>query len=133
MEININCDLGEKSKHHSNKYDPDLLEIVNSANVACGFHAGDDESMNQVVQISKKNGVSIGAHPSFNDPENFGRQRMNLSSEEVRKLIIDQYEILQKIADIYGEKVTHIKPHGSLNNIACEDIELSTTLSKAIN
>ena len=54
MEININCDLGEKSKHHSNKYDPDLLEIVNSANVACGFHAGDNESMNQVVEISKK-------------------------------------------------------------------------------
>ena len=133
MEININCDLGEKSKHHSNKYDPDLLEIVNSANVACGFHAGDDESMNQVVQISKKNGVSIGAHPSFNDPENFGRQRMNLSSGEVRKLIIDQYEILQKIADNYGEKVTHIKPHGALNNMACEDIELATTLAGAIN
>jgi UPF0271 protein len=133
MEININCDLGEKSKQHSNKYDPDLLEIVNSANVACGFHAGDDESMNQVVQISKKNGVSIGAHPSFNDPENFGRQRMNLSSAEVRKLIIDQYEILQKIADNYGEKVTHMKPHGALNNMACEDIDLATTLAKTIN
>ena len=133
MEININCDLGEKSKHHSNKYDPDLLEIVNSANVACGFHAGDDESMNQVVQISKKNGVSIGAHPSFNDPENFGRKRMNLSSIEVRKLIIDQYEILQKIAENYGEKVTHIKPHGALNNMACEDMDLATTLAKAIN
>ena len=133
MEININCDLGEKSKYHSNKYDPDLLEIVNSANVACGFHAGDDESMNQVVQISKKNGVSIGAHPSFNDPENFGRQRMNLSSGEIRKLIIDQYEILQNIADNYGEKVTHIKPHGALNNMACEDIELATTLAGAIN
>ena len=133
MEININCDLGEKSKQHSNKYDPDLLEIVNSANVACGFHAGDDESMNQVVQISKKNGVSIGAHPSFNDPENFGRQRIDLSSNEVRKLIIEQYEILQKIADSYGEKVTHIKPHGALNNMACEDIELATTLAKAIN
>ena len=133
MEININCDLGEKSKQHSNKYDPDLLEIVNSANVACGFHAGDNDSMNQVVQISKKNGVSIGAHPSFNDPENFGRQRMNLSSAEVRKLIIDQYEILQKIADNYGEKVTHMKPHGALNNMACEDIDLATTLAKTIN
>ena len=55
MEININCDLGEKSKHHSNKYDPDLLEIVNSANVACGYHAGDKETMSQVVKISKKN------------------------------------------------------------------------------
>ena len=133
MEININCDLGEKSKHHSNKYDPDLLDIVNSANVACGFHAGDEESMNQVVQISKKNGVSIGAHPSFNDPENFGRQRMNLAPDEVRKLIIDQYEILQKISQHHGENVTHIKPHGALNNMACEDIDLATTLAKTIN
>ena len=89
MEININCDLGERSKHHSNKYDPDLLGIVNSANVACGYHAGDEETMNQVVTISKKNGVSIGAHPSFNDPENFGRKRMNLSSSEIRKRRMD--------------------------------------------
>jgi len=132
MEININCDLGEKSKHHSNKYDPDLLEIVNSANIACGYHAGDEETMNQVIKISKKNGVSIGAHPSFNDPENFGRERMNLSSAEIRKLIIDQYEILQNIALNHGEKVSHIKPHGALNNMACEDIELSTILAKVI-
>jgi len=133
MEININCDLGEKSKHHSNKYDPDLLNIVNSANVACGYHAGDDESMNQVVEISKKNGVSIGAHPSFNDLENFGRKRMNLSSSEIRKLIIDQYAILQEIASKHGESVTHIKPHGALNNMACEDIDLATTIAKTIN
>jgi len=132
MEININCDLGEKSKHHSNKYDPDLLNIVNSANVACGFHAGDEETMSQVIEISKKNGVSIGAHPSFNDPENFGRERINLSSLEIEKLIIDQYEILQKIALKHGETVTHIKPHGALNNMACEDIMLATTLAKTI-
>ena len=132
MEININCDLGEKSKHHSNKYDPDLLEIVNSANVACGYHAGDKETMSQVVKISKKNGVSIGAHPSFNDPENFGRERMNLSPTEIEKLIIDQYEILQNIASNYGESVSHIKPHGALNNMACEDIDLATTLAKTI-
>ncbi len=133
MEININCDLGEKSKHHSNKNDPDLLKIVNSANVACGYHAGDNESMNQVVEISKKNGVSIGAHPSFYDLENFGRNRMYLSPSEIRKLIIDQYEILEKIALGHGENVTHIKPHGALNNMACEDIELATTLAKTIN
>ena len=133
FEININCDLGEKSKLHSNKNDPDLLDIVNSANVACGFHAGDVETMHQVVQISKKNGVSIGAHPSFNDPENFGRKRMNLSSLEIRKLIFDQYDILQKISVQYGRNVTHIKPHGALNNMACEDIELATILATAIN
>ena len=132
MEININCDLGEKSKHHSDKHDPDLLEIVNSANVACGYHAGDIETMARVVKTSKKNGVSIGAHPSFNDPENFGRERMNLSSSEIRKLIIDQYDILQKIASEQGENVTHIKPHGALNNMACEDLELSSILAKVI-
>ena len=132
IEININCDLGEKSKHHSNKHDPDLLEIVNSANIACGYHAGDEETMNQVVEISKKNGVSIGAHPSFNDPENFGRERMNLSSTELEKLIIDQYEILQTISSNHGENVTHIKPHGALNNMACEDIDLAMTLAKVI-
>ena len=132
MEININCDLGEKSKHHSNKYDPDLLEIVNSANVACGYHAGDEETMNQVVKISKNNGVSIGAHPSFKDPENFGRERMNLSENEIKKLIIDQYETLQKIALTFGEVVSHVKPHGALNNMACEDIELATILAKTI-
>ncbi len=132
MEININCDLGEKSKHHSDKHDPDLLEIVNSANVACGYHAGDEETMTKVIRISKKNGVSIGAHPSFNDPENFGRERMNLSSAEIKKLIIDQYEILQKLASDQGENVTHIKPHGALNNMACEDLELSLILAKVI-
>ncbi|SMF71662.1 5-oxoprolinase subunit PxpA [Candidatus Pelagibacter sp. HIMB1321] len=132
MEININCDLGEKSKHHSNKYDPDLLEIVNSANVACGYHAGDEQTMNEVIQISKKNGVSIGAHPSFNDPENFGRSRINLSEGEIKKLIIDQYEILQKIASDHDENVTHIKPHGALNNMACEDINLANILAKTI-
>jgi UPF0271 protein len=109
-----------------------LLEIVNSANIACGYHAGDEETMNQVIKISKKNGVSIGAHPSFNDPENFGRERMNLSSAEIRKLIIDQYEILQNIALNHEEKVSHIKPHGALNNMACEDIELSIILAKVI-
>jgi len=132
MEININCDLGEKSKFHSIKNDPELLNIVNSANIACGYHAGDEQTMEMVIQISKKNGVSLGAHPSFNDPENFGRKRMNLSSLEIKKLIFDQYEILQKIAQKYNENVTHIKPHGALNNMACEDLELATTLAVAI-
>ena len=132
MEININCDLGEKSKFHSIKNDPELLNIVNSANIACGYHAGDEQTMDMVIQISKKNGVSLGAHPSFNDPENFGRKRMNLNSLEIKKLIFEQYEILQKIAQKYNENITHIKPHGALNNMACEDLELATTLAEAI-
>ena len=133
MEININCDLGEKSKFHSTENDPELLSIVNSANIACGYHAGDEETMNMVIKISKSNDVSIGAHPSFKDRENFGRKKINLNSSEITKLITDQYEILQKIAQEHGENVTHIKPHGALNNMACEDFELANTIAKAIN
>jgi len=132
MEININCDLGEKSKFHSVENDPALLNIVNSANIACGYHAGDDETMRMVIKTSKENGVSIGAHPSFNDPENFGRKRMNLNSFEIKKLIIDQYQNLYEIAQEYDEKVSHIKPHGALNNMACEDLELATILANTI-
>ena len=132
MEININCDLGEKSKFHSIENDPELLNIVNSANIACGYHAGDAETMEMIIKISKSNGVSIGAHPSFNDLENFGRKRMNLNSSEIKKLIIEQYEILQKIAIKHNEKVTHIKPHGALNNMACEDLELANIIASTI-
>ena len=133
MEININCDLGEKSKFHSIENDPKLLSIINSANIACGYHAGDEETMDMVIKISKSNTVSIGAHPSFKDPENFGRKKINLPSSEVTKLIVDQYEILQKVAQKHNESVTHIKPHGALNNMACEDFELANTVAKAIN
>ena len=132
MKCAINCDLGEKSKFHSIENDPALLNIVNSANVACGFHAGDIETMKMIIKTSKTNGVSIGAHPSFNDPENFGRKRINLSSLDIKKLIIEQYNILENIAQEYNEKVTHIKPHGALNNMACEDLGLATTLANTI-
>ena len=133
MEININCDLGETSKFCSTENDPLLLGIVNSANVACGYHAGDEPTMKKTVEISKKNGVSIGAHPSFNDPENFGRKRLNLQPEEITKLIIDQINILTEIAKKNSMKVTHVKPHGALNNMACENFELANTIAKAIN
>jgi len=132
MEININCDLGESSKFCSTENDPLLLKIVNSANIACGYHAGDKLTMEKTIEISKKNNVSIGAHPSFNDPENLGRKRLNLPSGEITKLIIDQINILSNIASSSGIKVTHVKPHGALNNMACEDYELAKTISESI-
>ena len=132
MEVNINSDLGESSKFHSTENDPALLKIVNSANIACGYHAGDEETMEKTIRISKDNGVSIGSHPSYLDRENFGRKRMNISPEEVTKLVIDQCEILNKVADKLKMKVTHVKPHGALSNMACENYELSFTIAKAI-
>ena len=113
MEININCDLGETSKFCSTENDPLLLGIVNSANVACGYHAGDALTMKKTIEISKKNGVSIGAHPSFNDPENFGRKRLNLPSNEITKLIIDQINILTEHIE---EKIKHF----TLNDLVPE-------------
>ena len=132
MEININCDLGETSKFCSTENDPLLLGIVNSANIACGYHAGDKPTMKRTVEVSKKNGVSIGAHPSFNDPDNFGRKRLNLPPLEIKKLIIDQINILNEIAEKDSMKVTHVKPHGALNNMACENFELANIIAKSI-
>ena len=132
MEININCDLGESSKLHSTENDPILLNIVNSANIACGYHAGDKPTMKKTIEISKKNKVSIGAHPSFNDKENFGRKRLNLRPVEIENLIIDQINILSEIAHEKKMEVTHVKPHGALNNMACEDYELAKIISESI-
>ena len=132
MEININCDLGESSMFHSTENDPLLLNIVNSANIACGYHAGDLETMEKTIKISKNNNVSIGAHPSFKDPENFGRKRINLSSFEVKKLIIDQINIISEIAKKQKINVTHVKPHGALNNMACENYDLAKVICESI-
>ena len=132
MEININCDLGESSKFCSTENDPLLLKIVNSANIACGYHAGDKPTMEKTIKISKENSVSIGAHPSFNDPENFGRKRLNLPPKDITKLIIDQINILAEIAEKNSMKVTHVKPHGALNNMACENFELANVIAKSI-
>ena len=132
MEININCDLGESSNLHSTESDPLLLKIVNSANIACGYHAGDRETMKKTIKISKENSVSIGAHPSFNDRKNFGRKRLNLPFSDIKKLIIDQIQILSEISESRGLSLTHVKPHGALNNMACEDYELSFTIGQTI-
>ena len=132
MEININCDLGESSKLHSTENDPLLLEILNSANIACGYHAGDQPTMEKTVEISKRNNVSIGAHPYFKDPENFWRKRLNLPPTEIKKLIIDQISILSDVANNKGIKVTHVKPHGALNNMACENYDLAKVISESI-
>jgi|TARA_B110000008_G_C16755975_1_gene478641 5-oxoprolinase (ATP-hydrolysing) subunit A len=132
MEININCDLGESSKLHSTKNDPLLLNIVNSANIACGYHAGDKTSMEKTIEVSKKNKVSIGAHPSFKDRENFGRKRLSLPNIEIIKLITDQINILTEIATSKKIPVTHVKPHGALNNMACEDYDLAIIIAQSI-
>ena len=132
METNLNCDLGETSIHHSAENDPELMKLINTANIACGFHAGDEETMKKTVDLAIKHNVSIGAHPGFADKENFGRNRIYLSKNEVKKLIYNQITILSKISESKNIKLTHVKPHGALNNMACEDYDLSITIGEAI-
>jgi len=132
MEANLNCDLGEESIHYNGKNDKKLLTIVNTANIACGYHAGNPGVMRQTIVLAKKNNVSIGAHPGFEDKENFGRKRINLEKKVLKKLITDQVEILCKVAKEENCPVIHVKPHGALNNMACEDFELSLTIGQAI-
>jgi UPF0271 protein len=88
--------------------------------------------MGKTVEISKQNNVSIGAHPSFNDRENFGRKRLNLTSAEITKLVINQINIISEIAYTKKMQITHVKPHGALNNMACEDYGLAKIISESI-
>ena len=118
MEVNLNCDLGEKSEHYSGINDQALIEIINTANIACGYHAGSESVIETTIKIAKENNVSIGAHPGFADKENFGRKRIELEKNELKKLIRDQLEIISGIADAHQWPITHVKPHGALNNMA---------------
>jgi len=132
MELNINCDLGEKSEIFDAINDNELLKIINTANIACGYHAGSRKIIKETIVNSKKFNVSIGAHPGFKDRENFGRKKYSLTSKELSKLIFEQLEIIQEIADKENYHMTHVKPHGALNNMACEDFDLSIIIAKTI-
>ena len=132
MEINLNCDLGEKSIHYNGINDLPLLKIINTANIACGYHAGSNLTIHKTVMEAKNNQVSVGAHPGFNDKENFGRKRINLTKKELSKLLREQLEIISEISLKQQWPITHVKPHGALNNMACENIDISLTIGESI-
>ena len=132
MKINLNCDLGEKSEHYDGANDQALIEIINTANIACGYHAGNESTIEATIIKAKKNNVSIGAHPGFADKINFGRKRIKLTKKELEKLIKDQLEIINNISTFHNWPITHVKPHGALNNMACEDFDLAFTIGQSI-
>ena len=132
MELNLNCDLGENSKHYNGHNDEALLKIVNTANIACGYHAGNNSVMAKTIITAKINKVSIGAHPGFKDKKNFGRKRLNLSNIEIYELVLKQLKIISKISKKIQYPLTHVKPHGALNNMACEDINIAKIIGQVI-
>ncbi|WP_437611440.1 5-oxoprolinase subunit PxpA [Erwinia sp. V71] len=127
MKVDLNADLGEGSGS-----DRQLLQLVSSANIACGFHAGDAETMLQSVRWALEFGVSIGAHPSFPDRENFGRTAMQLPPETVYAQVLYQIGALKTIAESAGGRLAHVKPHGMLYNQAAVDPVLAEAIARAV-
>ena len=127
MQIDLNCDLGEGIGN-----DKAIMPYITSANIACGFHAGDEQTMRETLRLAKRFGVNAGAHPSWNDRENFGRKEMNVLPEEAEKLVIQQIRISMAIAKEEGVTLTHVKPHGALYNQSAKDIELATAIARAV-
>jgi UPF0271 protein len=113
--------------------DAAMLSIVNSANVACGFHAGDPLVMSKTVALAKANGVSVGAHPGFPDLQGFGRRRMDIPLPELEAMLIYQIGALDACARAQGLRVTHVKPHGALSNIACAERKVADAVARAVH
>jgi UPF0271 protein len=127
LHVDLNADLGEGAGH-----DAELFELISSANIATGFHAGDSDTMHDAVCAAKQHGVAIGAHPSFFDHENFGRKELKVSNEEVFDAVAYQLGIFQAIASAVGVRPNHVKPHGALYNMAVRDEELADAIARAI-
>jgi UPF0271 protein len=132
ISVNLNADMGEGFGAYDIGDDDAILKIIRSASIACGFHAGDPLTMRHLVQRAKEEGVSIGAHPGFNDLWGFGRRRIDMQPEHLEYLIAYQIGALQGMAAYVGEKVTHVKPHGALNNMAAENADYAMAIGRAI-
>jgi 5-oxoprolinase (ATP-hydrolysing) subunit A len=127
MKIDLNCDMGENIGN-----DEDIMPYITSANIACGFHAGDDMSMQRTVRLAKRYGVAIGAHPSWKDVEGFGRREMSMPPDEVEALVLYQLGVLHAIAKAEDVELRHVKPHGALYNQAAKDKVLARAIADAV-
>ncbi|MBN9040058.1 MAG: hypothetical protein BGP05_20880 [Rhizobiales bacterium 62-47] len=133
MSIDLNCDLGEGFGAWQMGNDAAMIDLASSVNIACGFHAGDADTMRKTVQLAKARGVRIGAHPGYRDLHGFGRRPVaGLSAAEIENLVAYQIGALQAIATMEGYKVTHVKAHGALSNVACEDDMTARAIASAI-
>ena len=133
MKIDINCDMGESFGRWSLGDDAAMMEIITSANVACGFHGGDPNVMVETARLAKQKGVSVGAHPGFNDLAGFGRRVIRGDTmAEIETMIAYQIGALQACAALAGHKVTHVKAHGALGNLTNDEDDFALALGRAI-
>lgn len=132
IRVDLNCDMGESFGNYVIGRDEEILQYITSANIACGFHGGDPVVMSRTVKMALENGIKIGAHPGFPDLIGFGRREINISKEEARAYIIYQVGALNAFVNAYGGKLSHVKPHGALYNMAAKDYNLARTLAEAV-
>ncbi len=132
MKIDLNCDLGESFGRYKLGDDAAIMPFITSANIACGFHAGDANVMQATVRLARQHGVSIGAHPGWPDLQGFGRREMKLSPEETEALVLYQIGALSVFARTEGLKLRHVKPHGALYNQAAKDLSLAEAIARAV-
>ncbi|GIN84251.1 UPF0271 protein YcsF [Heyndrickxia sporothermodurans] len=132
MIVDLNCDMGESFGNYEKGNDEALLNFVTSANIACGFHAGDPSIMRKTVQIALDKGVAIGAHPGFPDLVGFGRRNIDISPMETYDIIVYQIGALQAFVEAQGGNLQHVKPHGALYNMAAVQPNLAEAISEAI-
>lgn len=133
MRVDLNSDLGESFGPWPMGDDPAMLDLVTSANIACGFHGGDAQVMLKACRLAKARSVSIGAHPGFLDLQGFGRRQIiGLSAEEIETFVAYQIGALRAVAALAGAAVTHVKIHGAMSNMACEDQPMADAIARAI-
>ncbi len=131
--IDLNCDLGESFGVYQLGMDDDVMPHITSANIACGWHAGDPVVMNKTVQSAVANTINCGAHPGYPDLLGFGRRAMNVNNEELKHYLIYQIGALQAFCHVHGTKLCHVKPHGSLYLRAVENEETAVAVAEAIS
>jgi len=127
LTIDLNCDMGEGMP-----YDADIMPYISSANIACGYHAGNEEIIKRTIDLALHYNVAIGAHPGFADKENFGRKETYLLQANYYDLIIEQLMILKKIAGSFNTTIHHVKPHGALYNMSARDKTLAAIIAQAV-
>jgi len=131
-KIDLNSDVGESFGNYKLGLDEEVVPLISSANVACGFHAGDPTVMKRTINIARENGVAVGAHPGFPDLIGFGRRSMDVSLEEIHDYVLYQIGALQGFATAQGVKLQHVKPHGALYNMAVQNNEIWDAVARAI-
>jgi len=132
MRIDLNSDLGESFGPWPMGQDAALMDSISSANVACGFHAGDPGAMRATIALAREKGVAIGAHPGFQDLVGFGRRELKATPAEVEDLVLYQVSALAGMASAQGVRLQHVKAHGALYNMACRDRALADAIAKAV-